>query len=140
MNILSKLKVLELCSLQIPFIYIISFNPEDSATLCMIFLFYKWKNWDSVRLTCPKLHIWKVTEPWFVSWSFDKYFICITLHIFTVMVLHLTLFRVSYICTHKWEYYRKYQFWSFSKIVFGIADLACTRLFLVLGPSDDMII
>lgn len=40
MNILSKPKVLELCSLQIPFIYIISFNPEDSATL-FIFLFYK---------------------------------------------------------------------------------------------------
>lgn len=47
MNILSKLKVLELSGLQIPFIYIISFNPEDSATLFIIFLFYKWKNWDS---------------------------------------------------------------------------------------------
>lgn len=33
MNVLSKLKVLKLCSLQIPFTYIISFNPQNNATL-----------------------------------------------------------------------------------------------------------
>lgn len=41
MDVLSKLKALKLCSLQISFTYIISCNAQDSVTLYVIYLSYK---------------------------------------------------------------------------------------------------
>lgn len=74
MNVLSKLKVLEFCSLQIPFTCIISFNAWNNATSYVIYSSINEKT-GSVRLTCPKSHICKVIEPRFTSCYFDQCFI-----------------------------------------------------------------